>query len=90
MKHLILSLAALAVASSAFAQVTPTSTPVNDGKDKLICKRETPIGSLIATRKMCLTKEQWRKRQDDGNATARGLVEDGASACGQDGGVCPF
>jgi hypothetical protein len=60
-------------------------------KDPLICKREVPIGSLIATRKICLTKMEWQKRADDGNATARALVEDGASACGHDGGVCsPF
>jgi hypothetical protein len=60
------------------------------GKDKLICKREVPVGSLIASRKVCLTRDQWRKRADDGNAIARGLVEDGAGACGHDGGMCPF
>ncbi len=68
----------------------PSPDPANPHKDQLVCKREVPIGSLIASRKMCLTKEQWRKRADDGNATARNLVEDGAGACGQDGGVCPF
>ena len=68
----------------------PEATVPGADKDKLICKREVPVGSLIASRKVCLTKEQWRKRQDDGNATARGLIEDGAGACGQNGGVCPF
>ena len=82
---------ALAVSAPAVAEaVKPASAQPGADKDKLICRREVPIGSLIATRKMCLTKEQWQKRADDGNATARSLVEDGAGACGHDGGVCPF
>ncbi len=80
----------------ALALAAPTGPdapqPAKPGADKepLVCKREVPVGSLIASRKICLTKTQWRKRADDGNATARGLVEDGAGACGKDGGVCPF
>jgi len=82
--------ALLAVALAAPAVAADPAKPAAPGadKDKLICRREVPIGSLIARRKMCLTKEQWQKRADDGNATARSLVEDGASACGHDGGVC--
>lgn len=77
----------LSLAPPALAAAKPA--PVSAGeKDKLICRRETPIGSLIASRKICMTKEQWQKRTDDGNATSRQLVEDGASACGQNGGVC--
>ena len=64
-----------------------SSEPV---KDKLVCKREVPIGSLIASRKMCLTKTEWRKRTDDGNATARRLIEDGTSRCGQGDTGCSF
>lgn len=45
-------------------------------KDKLICRRETPIGSLIATRKMCLTKTQWAERERVGNDVARQMVQD--------------
>ncbi len=59
-------------------------------KEALVCRREVPVGSLIASRKICLTKSHWQKRSDDGNAPARGLIEDGAGACGQNGGVCPF
>lgn len=40
-------------------------------KERLICKRETPIGSLIARRKVCLTKTEWDKRIADGNEEAR-------------------
>ena len=89
MRLSILVLATLVASTAGASDISPAEAP-GAGKDKLVCKREVPVGSLIASRKMCLTKEQWRKRADDGNATARGLVEDGAGACGQDGGVCPF
>ena len=78
---------ALAVPALADAPKPAADQPGAD-KDKLICRREVPIGSLIATRKMCMTKEQWQKRADDGNAIARGLVEDSAGACGHE--ICPF
>jgi hypothetical protein len=81
----------LSVTAPAFADSSKTSSEQSGSeKDKMICRREVPIGSLIASRKMCLTKDQWRKRADDGNAMARQLVEDGAGACGHNGGVCPF
>jgi hypothetical protein len=44
-------------------------------KEKLICKRETPIGSLIASRKVCLTKSQWAERERIGNEVARDMVQ---------------
>ena len=90
MRASILILSVLVASVPAFAAPETGAAEPGAGKDKLICRREVPIGSLIATRKMCLTKGQWQKRQDDGNATARSLVEDGAGACGQNGGVCPF
>lgn len=83
-------LVAAMLAAPVLAADPVRSDAVEPAKDRLVCKREVPVGSLIASRKMCLTKEQWRKRSEDGNAMARSLVEDGAGACGQDGGVCPF
>ena len=47
-------------------------------KDKLICRREAPIGSLIASRKTCLTKAQWEARARDGNEEARNQVYNNA------------
>ena len=85
----ILFILTLAVSAPALADTAkPATGQPGADKDKLICKREVPIGSLIATRKMCMTKEQWQKRSDDGNAMARGLVEDSAGACGHE--FCPF
>lgn len=81
---------AMAMAAPSGAATVARLDAANADKDKLVCRREVPVGSLIASRKMCLTKEQWRKREDDGNASARNMVENGAGACGQNGGVCPF
>lgn len=80
----------LILTTALFAQPPELDAARPAPKEPLVCKREVPVGSLIASRKVCLTKTQWRKRSDDGNATARNLVEEGAGACGQDGGVCPF
>ena len=68
---------AVAVAMPALAD-TPRPPPAQAGadKDKLICRREVPIGSLIASRKMCLTKAQWEARARDGNEEARKMVYD--------------
>jgi hypothetical protein len=57
----------------------PSAAPdPTEPKEKLICKREVPIGSLIASRKICLTKSQWEARAKDGNDQARKLVDDNA------------
>jgi hypothetical protein len=63
----------------AAAPVTPVAATAEaePAKEKLICRREVPIGSLIASRKICLTAAQWDKRSADGNAAARKLVQDG-------------
>jgi hypothetical protein len=59
-----------------------------DPKDQLVCKREVPIGSLIASRKVCLTKSQWEARAKNGNEEARKQVYDNAGrpACNFNGG----
>ena len=63
---------ALAAASSQGA----TADKKVDGQEKLICKREVPIGSLIASRKVCLTKSQWVERERTGNEEARKMIYD--------------
>ena len=57
-------------------------------KEKLVCKREVPIGSLIPTRKICLTKTQWEQRGRDGNEAARKMMYDNMGKC-FDPGQCP-
>jgi hypothetical protein len=67
---------AAAVASPALAADSKVQQQVGADKDKLICKREVPIGSLIASRKTCLTKAQWVQREKDGNEEARKMIYD--------------
>lgn len=69
-------LLAAAIAAPAFAANTAKT---DADKDKLICKREIPIGSLIASRKVCLTKAQWDRRIEDGNRETRKMMEDGTT-----------
>lgn len=47
-----------------------------DPADKMVCRRETPIGSLIASRKTCMTARQWQERAVNGNEQARKLMDD--------------
>ena len=58
-------------------------------KPRLICKREVPVGSLVARSKVCLTADQWTKRGDDGNDAARKMAYDnmGRPSC-QGSGSC--
>jgi hypothetical protein len=59
-----------------FAQAGVATPPATDERpDALICRREVPVGSLIATRKTCLTRAQWAERERIGNETARRMVE---------------
>ena len=71
----LLACIGLAVAAYA-ADPKPAKPQPGTDKEKLICRREVPIGSLIASRKMCLTKAQWEARARDGNEEARKMVYD--------------
>jgi hypothetical protein len=67
---------ALAISAPAYANSNPgTKTQPSDGKEKLVCKREVPVGSLIASRKTCMTKAQWEAQARDGNEEARRMIE---------------
>jgi hypothetical protein len=76
MKHVLFIVAATVLAMPVAAQKTPAApAQVGADKDKLICKREVPVGSLIASRKTCMTKAQWEAQARDGNDEARRMVE---------------
>lgn len=76
MRFLALTLiATLAVPAVAADEKQTASGGVGGTKEKLICKREVPIGSLIATRKTCMTKAQWEAQGRDGNDEARRMIE---------------
>lgn len=47
-------------ASSVQATDSSTKSDVN----KLVCKKETPLGSRIGAKKVCLTVKEWKDRAD--------------------------
>lgn len=90
LKKLIL-LTALA-ASPALAQTEgqpPASQPATQGqtgtepaKEKLICRREAPVGSLIASRKRCYTRAEWDQIADAARDTSTRMISDNTSRPG--------
>lgn len=49
--------------------------PVSE-EDRKICRREVPVGSLIASQRICLTRKEWKKRAIEGNEAAREFYGD--------------
>lgn len=73
----VIILLALAVAAPGLAADNKPAAGKTGGTDNpVVCKREVPIGSLIATRKVCLTKTEWEARRVNGNNEARKIMED--------------
>ena len=76
MRSLIILLALASAPALAGGSEGAASDKKVDGQERLICKREVPIGSLIASRKVCLTKSQWVERERTGNEEARKMIYD--------------
>jgi hypothetical protein len=69
-------------ASAAQADVPDTS----EKKDKLICKRQSAVGSLVRAKRVCLTKADWAKAYAAGRKAAEGAVN--SCQLAGEGGVC--
>jgi hypothetical protein len=57
---------------------TPTATPAVDPKkdpNKMICRREVEIGSLVKTRRTCHTRKEWSEMADAARRDAYTLRE---------------
>lgn len=63
---LTLSMLMLAPAENA----TDAAQPADAAKPALVCRRGQPTNSLVPTRKICLTAEEWARR--DGAVTKTG------------------
>ena len=78
--RILMTMLILAVSTPAFAADTKPQAGKQGGSDNpVICKREVPIGSLIASRKTCLTKTEWEARAVHGNEEARRQMEENAA-----------
>lgn len=70
MLKLILPAALLLVSSTAFAQTPPAAQQQQNAsppkaKTRVVCRDEGEIGSRLASRRICLTEDQWRLRQQE-------------------------
>lgn len=78
--RILMTMLILAVSAPAFAADTKPQAGKQGGSDNpVICKREVPIGSLIASRKTCMTKTEWEARAVRGNEEARRQMEENAA-----------
>ena len=65
---------ALMVAGPAVAQQgSTTPAAAADGSDKKICKRFRVTGSLAQTRKVCKTRMEWLRAQDESRDAGEGM-----------------
>ena len=59
----------LLVCSTSFAQTPPPAQQQSavqpKAKQRVICHDEGEIGSRLASRRVCLTEDQWRQREQD-------------------------
>ncbi len=62
-------------ASSLAAEAAPGATPE---AEKLICKKQVPIGSLIATRRVCATKAMWDRNAKNAQDQTQMFTQPGA------------
>ena len=76
--RIAISMLLIALSTPAFA-ANPKSQADNKDDNRVVCRREVPIGSLIASRKVCLTKAQWEERATRGNDEARRQMEENAA-----------
>lgn len=91
MRHIIFA----TVLAAAFA-VVPVSANTEGGKStptastdpdqKIKCRKVEVSGSLIKKGRVCRTVAEWKTIQNNGNRTARAIVESGGICAGQCGG----
>lgn len=63
------------------ALAAPTGNPANNvsprtSEDQVICQRETPTGSIITGREVCMTKAEWNALERDYAEGGRRMISD--------------
>ena len=51
------------------------ASPEREG-DKVVCKRETVTGSLVKSKRTCMTRDEWRNLQDTTRDQADRFIRD--------------
>lgn len=76
MRSLVVALLPLLAATAATAADRPAKADLaKDDPNKVICKRESAIGSLVASKKVCLTRAEWATRRADAQSDTRRMQE---------------
>jgi len=73
MRFALVFAAAAVIAAPAFAADTWSD---GAGKEKLICKKEAEIGSLVKKKKTCLTAEQWKRVAEGAQAMTERMQDE--------------
>jgi hypothetical protein len=81
----LVAAAAVLVLGQAHAQ--PAKASPDPDADKLICKKEAEIGSLVKRKKTCLTQAQWKQVIESNQRGARRMIEE---ATGRPSGTDPL
>lgn len=78
---------ALIAASPAFAQTgqppAPAPAAAPEAKaEKIICRREAPIGSIVKSKKTCHTRAEWDRIADAARDGANDIIDKNAGRPG--------
>lgn len=77
-----LAAACAMLGTSAMTSAQQVVPPAN--KPKLICKRSTETGSLVAKRKECRTRDEWEREVQAGREAGERLIDDNRPRFGID------
>lgn len=88
MRHLLIAIALTASLSAtpSFADEGTAKQSASDPDQKIKCRKVEVSGSLIKKGRVCKTVAEWKVIQNNGNRTARAIVESGQICAGQCGG----
>lgn len=88
MRYFLLAIALTASlsVSPSFANEGTTNPAAADPDQKIKCRKVEVSGSLIKKGRVCKTIAEWKIIQNNGNRTARAIVESGQICAGQCGG----
>lgn len=80
MRHLLFAIAfsASIFVVPAYAAEDKAQAATNDPDQVIKCRKVEVTGSLLKKGKVCRTIAEWKKIQENGNRTARAIIEQGA------------
>lgn len=80
MRHfmLVIALTALPLAAPAIAEDAANKPAASNPDQAMKCRHVDLTGSLVKRGKVCKTVAEWKRIIDNGNRTARAVVQEGA------------